>query len=194
MEVGHSLPVTPLHYPFAFGISKVNKKLNLSGLVVGTVFPDIEVPILVIFFQNILPDHLVLHSLIGAFTVGLFLAIFVTKYIYPPLIGRLFGLNLERLRAECDITPTLTMSVALGIVSHLAVDLLYHPFNPILWPWVNPYSIIGPLDIYFSTFLGGDILTGFLVANVAINIIMGSALALIIIRTNESRWERIWIG
>ena len=63
------MPLTPLHYPLAHGLSKVGKKLSLPGLVVGAVIPDIEVPLMRIFFSD-LPDHLVLHSLIGAATLG----------------------------------------------------------------------------------------------------------------------------
>ncbi|KKK92066.1 hypothetical protein LCGC14_2706670, partial [marine sediment metagenome] len=64
------MPITPLHYPLAWGLSKIDKRLILPGLIVGSFIPDIEVPILFIFFSGVLPDHLVLHSLVGAITIG----------------------------------------------------------------------------------------------------------------------------
>ena len=53
------MPITPLHYPIAWGLSKLDKRLNLPGLIVGSFIPDIEVPFLFIFFSGVLPDHLV---------------------------------------------------------------------------------------------------------------------------------------
>ena len=89
------MPVTPLHYPFAFLISKIDRRLSLPALVVGSVIPDIEVPLMWIFFSD-LPDHLFLHSLIGAVTVGTILAVIVTWILYAPIISTLFGVDRER--------------------------------------------------------------------------------------------------
>jgi hypothetical protein len=43
------MPVTPLHYPAAWGLSKLDKRLSLPALIVGSFIPDIEVPILFLF-------------------------------------------------------------------------------------------------------------------------------------------------
>ncbi len=40
------MPITPLHYPVAWGLSKLDKRLNLQGLIVGSFIPDIELPFL----------------------------------------------------------------------------------------------------------------------------------------------------
>ena len=120
------MPFTLFHYPFGYWLSKTNKNLSLPALVVGAVIPDIEVPFLLLFFQGIFPDHFILHSLVGALSIGLVLAIVVTRYVYPPLIGFLFKLDRDELRARCAITPWLIISAVIGILSHLAVDFLHH--------------------------------------------------------------------
>ena len=96
------MPVTPLHYPFAFLISKTDKRLILPALVVGSVMPDIEVPIMWIFFSN-LPDHQFLHSFIGAATVVTLLTVLVTRFLYAPIISTLFGIDRADLDDACKI-------------------------------------------------------------------------------------------
>ena len=51
------MPFTVFHYPIEWAFSKLDKRLNLPGLIVGSFLPDIEVPFLFIFFKGILPDH-----------------------------------------------------------------------------------------------------------------------------------------
>ncbi|MHA2152325.1 MAG: DUF4184 family protein [Candidatus Thorarchaeota archaeon] len=108
------MPVTPLHYPLAQGLSRLDKRLSLPGLVVGAVIPDIEVPLMWFFFSD-LPDHLVLHSLIGAATVGTFLAIIVTRLLYAPIISTLFGVDRERLNETTGMSTMVQSNlVAVG--------------------------------------------------------------------------------
>ncbi|MFW9909391.1 MAG: DUF4184 family protein, partial [Candidatus Thorarchaeota archaeon] len=84
------MPFTLFHYPFGYWISKLDRRLIMPALLVGSVVPDIEVPILFLFFAGIVPDHFVLHSLIGLCSLGLFLAILATRYAYPWLIASIF--------------------------------------------------------------------------------------------------------
>ena len=139
------MPITPLHYPVAWGLSKLDKRLNLPGLIVGSFIPDIEVPILIIFFHGVLPDHFILHSLIGAVTIGAFISTFVTVLLYPILISMFFGVDRVKLNEVCRLTPVLVLSCMLGNLFHLLLDLLMHPFNPTLWPFIDPYNIVGIL-------------------------------------------------
>ena len=71
-----------------------------------------------------------------------------------------------------------------------------HPFNPVLWPFVDPYSIVGILVLAFS--VEGDIAMGFLHARIMVNIlmitIMGILLAIIIVKNRKNLWERLLIG
>jgi membrane-bound metal-dependent hydrolase YbcI (DUF457 family) len=142
------MPVTPFHYPFAFVVSKLDKRLILPGVVVGAVIPDIDVPLMWTFFPS-LPDHLFLHSLIGASTVGVLLAVIITRVFYAPMISLFFGVDKGDLDEACRITPALVISCLIGVWSHLLLDYPMHWYNPILWPWVNPFQVVGPLVLFF---------------------------------------------
>ncbi len=189
------MPFTLFHYPFGYGISKISKNLSLPGLLVGAVIPDIEVPILALFFEGVYPDHFILHSLVGALSIGLVLSILTTRYLYTPLIGFFFKLDRDKLAEKCAITPYLVLSAILGIISHLGVDLLHHWYNPILWPFIpDPYALVGPLVIVFANLLNTDILTGYFVTNLLTHVVMIPIFLAILVRNGEDRWQRIWIG
>jgi membrane-bound metal-dependent hydrolase YbcI (DUF457 family) len=187
------MPVTPFHYPFAFVLSKTNKRLLLPGMVVGSVIPDIEVPLMWIFFSD-LPDHLFLHSLVGAVSVGTLLAVLVTWLLYPPIISTVFRVDEDDLKKACSLSGMLVVSCLIGVLSHLLLDYPMHWFNPILWPWVSPYDIVGPLVLAFTPFgpING---TAFWMANWLTSAIMIIAwLLLLLYYRNKDLWSNIWLG
>lgn len=188
------MPFTLFHYPFGYWLSKVNKNLSLPGLLVGAVIPDIEVPFLFVFFSGVYPDHFILHSLLGALTIGLALAVGVTHYVYPSLIGRSFALDGKLVEKACRFTPMLVVSCAVGIISHIAIDIPFHWYNPVLWPWISPFEIVGPVCSFFAAFLNVDIVTGYTVANLLLNSIMALVLIAIVVVNKEDRWKKLWIG
>jgi hypothetical protein len=67
------LPLTPLHYPIAYSIHKLGGNLNLPGLIVGSMIPDLEIPFMVLIFGVSGPNRLVLPSLLGSATLGQYL-------------------------------------------------------------------------------------------------------------------------
>jgi len=67
-----------------------------------------------------------------------------------------------------------------------------HPFNPILWPFIDPYDIVGPLVLAFA--IDGDIGLGFLYARILNYIIMGSLMITILIKSRKNLWEQILVG
>ncbi len=190
------MPITPLHYPVAWGLSKLDKRMNLPGLIVGSFIPDIEVPFLVLFFFGVLPDHLILHSLVGAFTFGTIISIFVTIYLYPILTSFFFHLDRAKIKEVCRLSPTLVLSCMLGNIFHILLDIPMHPFNPVLWPFVDPYNIVGILVLIFT--IEGDVSLGFLHARILVNVlmisIMGMILTIIIIKNRKNLWEHLLIG
>ena len=186
------MPITPLHYPVAWGLSKLDKRLNLPGLIVGSFIPDIEVPILIIFFHGVLPDHFILHSLIGAVTIGVFISTFVTVLLYPILVSMFFGVDRVKLNEVCRLTPVLVLSCMLGNLFHLLLDLLMHPFNPTLWPFIDPYNIVGILVLALA--IEGDIGLGFLRANILTNAITGLLMIAILLKSRRNLWELIFVG
>lgn len=187
------VPITPLHYPLAHGLSKIDKRLSLPGLVVGSVILDLEVPLLWIFFSD-LPDHQFLHSLIGAVTVGTLLAVIVTRFLYTPIISTLFGIDRERLNKDSGLSKMLVVSCLIGVLSHLLVDYPMHWFNPILWPWVDPFDVVGPLVLLFAPF-GSISGIAFRMANVLTNVIMFVWWTMILMKYwGKDLWENHWVG
>jgi len=187
------MPITPLHYPLAFGLSKANKRFLLPGVVVGSVIPDIEVPLMWVFFRG-LPDHLFLHSLVGAVTGGTFLAVLVTWLLYPPIISTMFRVDKAQLKEACKLSTMLVVSCLIGVLSHLLLDYPMHWFNPILWPWVNPYDVVGPLVLFFTSF-GPISGTAFLMANGLTSAVMIIAwLPILIYYRNKGLWSNHWLG
>jgi hypothetical protein len=185
------MPFTPLHYPAGYILSKTNKRLSLPGLIVGSVIPDIEVPILRVFFPGVW-DHLLFHSLLGVFTVCTLLAVVVTRFIYPPIISRIFGVDRGELDDVCSVTPSLIVSCMLGLLFHVLVDIPMHPFNPTLWPWVSPNEIVGPLVLILG---GGSVFWGFTRAHILLSVIMGVlGIVILIVNINKNLWEEVWLG
>jgi len=187
------MPITPLHYPLAFGLSKTNKRFLLPGVVVGSVIPDIEVPLMWVFFSD-LPDHLFLHSLVGAVSVGTLLAVVVTWLLYPPIISAIFRVDKDDLKEACSLSGMLVVSCLIGVLSHLLLDYPMHWFNPILWPWVNPYDVVGPLVLVFTPYgpING---MAYWLANYLTSAVMIVAwLPIFIYYWNNDLWSNHWLG
>jgi hypothetical protein len=163
------MPVTPFHYPLAFLISKTNNHFILPGLVVGSVIPDIEVPIMWIFFPG-LHDHQILHSLIGALTIGTLLTVVVTRFLYQPIVSRVFRVDQQYLKQVFKFSTWMLVSCLVGVISHLMLDFSMHWYNPILWPWVSPTDVIGPLVLLFMT--SYDMWTSYLIASAITHVVM----------------------
>ena len=166
--------------------------MNLPGLIVGSFIPDIEVPVLIVFFNGVLPDHFIMHSLIGALTIGTFISTLVTVVLYPILTSLFFRLDKAKTKEICRLTPALMLSCMLGNVFHILLDIPMHPFNPVLWPFVDPYSIVGILVLVFA--VNGNISLGFLIARILNNVIMGLFMVAIVIKCRNNLWEQILIG
>ena len=124
---GENLPLTPLHYPIVYISYRLNRRFSLPGLAVGSMFPDLEIPILILLFGT----RLVLHSLLGAATVGTILSAALTVSIYPPLMSCLFGIEKERIKRRTKQSFTLLFSCLIGNISHVLLDFVNHTYNPI---------------------------------------------------------------
>jgi hypothetical protein len=155
--------------------------------------PDIEVPFMWMFFST-LPDHFILHSFIGAATLGTLLTVVVTRFLYAPMISTMFHVDRTELDEVCRITPMLVVSSFIGVMSHLILDFPMHWYNPILWPWVNPYDVIGPLVLVFMPTY--SLWNAYLIANSLTNISMIILWILILAKlySKGNLWSRHWIG
>jgi hypothetical protein len=114
------MPVTPLHYFLAYIIHRASKfKLNFPALIVGSMVPDLEVPIIFITSRGEI-DRLVLHSILGSMTLGLLISIFISLLIYPRILG---FLNCRK-ELKCIISKSLIISSLIGVLSHVLLDAL----------------------------------------------------------------------
>lgn len=149
------MPATPFHYPLAYLIYKLDRKLSLPALVVGSMFPDLEIPVIVLLFTNRIPSHLVLHSLLGAATIGTILSVIFTVLFYPFLISTLFGVERRRTKRKCRLSLPLVFSAFLGNMSHVLLDVTVHIDNAILWPFINntPSPVVSTLGIQSASLL-----------------------------------------
>ncbi len=148
------MPLTLFHHPVAYFIYKLYKRLSLPGLVVGCMFPDLEIPILIVVFGPQAPNRLVLHSLLGAATIGTLLAIIVTITVYPTLVSFFFRVEKKKIEQKCKLSFTLAFSVFLGIISHVLLDVTNHPHNPIFWPFLPATATPSPLFFALGRPLG----------------------------------------
>jgi len=98
--------------------------------------PDLEIPFIYLLTGG-LQDRLVLHSLAGAATLGLFLSVLLTVFIYRPLVLFFFKLDKEKVEENCRFSVTLVVSCFVGVLSHVFIDSLHHRFNPLLYPFVK---------------------------------------------------------
>ena len=178
------MPLTFLHHPIAYFIYKINTKLSLPGLIVGSMFPDLEISFITLLDGAQGPNRMILHSLLGSATIGTFLAIVFTVRVYPYLINRLFNVEKKKIEGKCRLSPTVVFSVFVGNISHVLLDVLNHPYNPVFWPFRS--AIATPNSIYFAL---GDPL-GYLWLQIIMSILL---LGLIFIN-QTNLFEKLLVG
>ena len=128
------MPLTPFHYPVAYLMYKIGDRLSFPALIVSSLVPDLETLALYVATGR-LYRGVVLHSLLGVATLGLFLAVFSTLYVYPTLVSFVFRLDRKAIEERCRFSHWLVLSCLIGIVAHVLLDSLHHEFNPLLFPF-----------------------------------------------------------
>lgn len=179
------MPITPFHHPIAYLIFKVGVSLSLPGLIVGSVIPDLEIPIMIMLFGFQVPNRVILHSLFGAFTVGLALAVAITKWVYPALTSRIFPINELKVKEKCSFSINLAFSCLLGILSHVLLDVTNHAYNPVFWPFLTINETPSPI----TPFLGGALPASIIVHTLIVIMFVG-----LFIQKRENFWERLLVG
>jgi len=176
--------LTPLHYPIAYFIYKLDKRLSLPGLVVGCMFPDLEIPIMVLLFGTQVPNRMILHSLLGSATIGTFLALIVTIRVYPSLVSHLFHVDKKKAESKCKLSFAVVFSVFVGNLSHVLLDVTNHPYTPVFWPFLTATAT--PSPIYFA--LGNPL------GSLWMQIIMAVLLAALIVVKRKNLFEELLVG
>ena len=147
------MPLTPLHYPVAYALHRLRPSWSLPGLIMGAMVPDLEIPVIVsVFGLNRIPgNRLVLHSLFGAMTIGAALSVLLVAHVIQPILLNLLPSRREGIQAVCRASWRLAAACCVGALSHVLLDVVTHPVNPLWWPFsttllVNPYgAVTGPL-------------------------------------------------
>jgi hypothetical protein len=185
------MTLTPLHVAFLWVLKPRFRKLHFAALTVGAVIPDVEPLIAWMsgssvfcgwdFPCSLTPDRLVLHSIMGAMTIDIVLTI-----IFVNMIGKL---GVERL-GICGFTNVETnaaflASAAIGSLSHVFVDWLHHPANPIFWPFLvdGSYYVDGLLLSFMPV----------LPASIIVASIAGAITAAIIARALNKSGYCFWL-
>lgn len=191
-----NLPVTPFHYPLAYVIGKFDGRLSLPGIVVGSMLPDLEIPFMVLLFgmqpsNRVLYEtdwnawRLVLHSMLGAVTIGALLSILFTVLVYPRLTSAVFQVSKLKVEEKCRFSGGLAFSCLLGGVSHVLLDVTNHAYNPVLWPFLGLYETPSPI----VPILGGVEMASLLIHTSMIVLFVG-----LFIGKREHFWEKLLIG
>jgi len=112
------MPVTPLHCSVAYLINRWKTQLSLPALLVSSMVPDLEIPILFLVTGGF-QDRIVLHSLLGAATLGTFLSVLLTVFLYPPAVSFFFKLSRKKVEERCRLSKSLVASCIVGGVLHV---------------------------------------------------------------------------
>lgn len=124
---------SPFHLAPAWIVYRVSRvKLCLPALIIGSVIPDIE--FIVGFIMSGSSGRLVLHSIIGAATIGTLLSVPVTVYLYPLLVKWVFKTRVDMSQYSLSL---LSISAFIGTMLHILVDSFHHEYNPLLYPFTN---------------------------------------------------------
>ena len=179
------MPITPFHYPVAYVLSKLGGNLSLPALIVGSMVPDLEIPFMVLLFGPTVPTHLLLHSLLGALTLGTAIAIAITVLIYPKLTSAIFPVNKLKVKEKCRFSLWLIGSCALGCLSHVLLDIANHAYNPVFWPFLSPNETPSPIV---------TALDGAGNASLLIHALMVVLFVAVFVNKRENFWEQALVG
>jgi hypothetical protein len=124
-------------------------RFNFFGLSVGAIIPDLEVPILFLLTGETWEARSIMHSILGAVTVDLILALLLIILVIPPFLKffdkrlknkRLFFFGNIDLRNHKTSYGILVYSILIGTISHVLIDTLHHYYNPLTFPFQQYYD------------------------------------------------------
>jgi membrane-bound metal-dependent hydrolase YbcI (DUF457 family) len=181
------LPVTPFHYPLAYVIYKLGGKVNLSlpALIVGAMIPDLEIPVMFLLLGPQVPNRMVLHSLLGGITVGTIIGVAITVMVYPRLTSALLPISKLKVKEKCRFSLILVFSCLIGVISHVLLDVVNHPYNPIFWPFFSIYQTPSPI----VPLLGGADIASLITHGVMVALFAG-----LFFNKRSNFWEHLLVG
>jgi membrane-bound metal-dependent hydrolase YbcI (DUF457 family) len=148
--ISSRMPLTPFHLGFAWPTWMLNRrKLHFMSLSFGAMVPDLEVPVLTVVTPELEHARGLMHSYLGALTLDILVTLFIVYFIVPP-VGRWFRGHTKtkwHIFAGIDVTKApsdplwASLSALIGTLSHVTLDALTHPYNPIFWPYMTDRNI-----------------------------------------------------
>jgi len=180
------MPATPLHYFPAYIIHKMSRfNLNFPALIVGSIVPDLEVPMIFLISGGEI-DRLILHSILGSITLGLLISIFISFLLYPRFVGYVLPYCREELKSKCTISESLIISGLIGVLGHVLLDAFHHEYNPLIYPFST--ESINDLVLFGDYLLASNLVSSLL-------IIFGLMMIFREIRVGrDGFWKRILVG
>ena len=169
----------------AYVLYKLGGKLSLPALVVGSMVPDLEIPFIILLLGTEVPHRLVLHSLLGAVTIGTALSIAITVLVYPRLTSAIFPIDKLKVKEKCRFSLGLAVSCLLGVLSHVVLDITNHAYNPIFWPFLPPNETPSPI----VPLLGGLGNASLLIHALMIILFIG-----LFANKRKNFWEQLLVG
>ena len=132
-------------------------KLSLPGLIVGSIVPDLEVPIVYLLTRT--QDRLILHSFLGGLTLGTIITVALIILLYPFFISKIFPVDKRQIKEKCRISTVFVFSCFIGVLSHILLDVTNHSYNPLFWPFQSASQTPSPI----VPMLGGELTSSFIV-------------------------------
>ena len=125
-------------------------RFNFFALSLGSIIPDLEVPILFLLTGDKWHARSIMHSLLGAFTIDILIVVLATIFIVPWLLKyldgkiqnkKIFKFSSFDLREHKSSTGIIIYSGLIGTVSHVCLDLINHTYNPLTFPVEKYYDL-----------------------------------------------------
>jgi hypothetical protein len=140
---------------------------NLFALTIGAMIPDLECPFVYLVVWNKWKARSVMHSLLGAATVDIVLTVLLVLYFVPWFLKYLDGNVRDKryfvfagtdLRAHRTGIGAIVGSTLIGTYSHVLIDVLHHPYNPLTFPFSQYYDF--NLVLFNDLTISGIIMQG----------------------------------
>jgi hypothetical protein len=125
------------------------KRFNFFALCLGAIIADLEVPIPFLFNSDPWQARGLMHSLMGAVSLNLVIVVLATIYLVPSVLNfmdkkgdnkAVFLFAGNDLRNNKTSGLIIVYSCLIGALSHLFLDALHHPYNPITFPFEKYYD------------------------------------------------------
>lgn len=165
-------------------MKRLNPTFSLPALLVGSMIPDTEVPI-IYYFTNGEIDRILFHSVIGAATLGTLISVTIVVFAYPSLISWLFRIDKNHIQKNCIFSVRLIGLCLVANISHVLIDAIHHEYNPLLYP-------ISVNSIDLLRISGNRIFDTVIVAGVLLVILI--VIIVFSFRKEKDFWKQMLVG